>query len=509
MPSNCKKEGCLKQSSYGPEGGRPEYCAVHGKPLGLKNLNKLCAGGCGKIPSYGIVGSRDATHCATHGKLLGYENVTVPRCADCTTMATYGQEGTKKRTHCSTHGRLRGLVNVISPECAHAGCRVRPTYGDEGTSSVKYCSTHGKLLGLGDNTHARCVYAGCKTRPNFGLHGSKKATHCMTHQPPECVNIMALECLYDGCTTQPSYGTEGTKKALYCAEHGGSLSLVDVMNPRCSHGQCRAIASYGEVDTKKATSCAKHSLPHQVDVRHVKCAHAGCMSQPTWGAYCARCYATLHPDDPLVKATNKTEEKLSQFFIGSLRGDSVERNVRGARAPPWVGRYELDFLTASPGATNVECDGDQHFGRVEYFGNAESGVERDTMKTVLALSNGVSVVRVVQTDAWNDAFDWRALMRSMLSFAVDSARRDVPVVLFGARDGDDARYSGHAAALNGSSAERAYFAWMESADVMALRCLQTEERVYWRASSRFSLAADSTKTGKIWEERVAKQRKLK
>lgn len=296
--------------------------------------------------------------------------------------------------------------------------------------------------------------------------------------------------------------------------------MENVISRRCDEPTCNTTASFGFESDGHAVCCSAHKLDGMENVKTRRCVEPGCKttSNRDWGdgLLCARCYAAAHPEDPLVKARNKTEEKLAQFYSSQLGADfagvSNMRNARGGRAPAWALRYELDFLLAD-GSVNDECDGDQHFKVLSYFNAEDPGAERDATKMALALTAGVSVTRIPQKDVWGDRYDWRALKRAQLSLAVDaSARRREPVVLFACTGEDDRRYASHVEALCDAGgcvlASKAFYCWMEAPDVMAVQNAVSGATSHWRHDAHFSLGLMLTGTGGFVREGFTKQTRL-
>jgi very-short-patch-repair endonuclease len=374
-------------------------------------VNKRCEEeGCDTRPSYGIDCGKP-THCSTHGKIRGMKDVVSTRCEEegCDTLPSYGIERWKP-THCSTHGKLRGLKNVVSTRCEEEGCDTFSSYGIERWKPT-HCSTHGKLRGMKD--------------------------------------VVSTRCEEEGCDTFSSYGIE-LGKPTYCSAHGKLRGMKDVKSRCCEEEGCDTKPSYG-IDLGKPTHCSAHGkLRGMKDVKSTRCEEEGCDTRPSkpWAPFCAGCYAAKFPDDPLVVARNKTEAKICEFLNATLAAcisassTFNAMNVRGRAAPPWLGRFEMDFVLCG-GRVNLECDGGQHFRDVAMFRSSfDDQLERDVHKTLLALEHGVSVVRVVQEDVWADRGKWKAALSAALAFALERGEPAVVVC------GDRAPYAPYLRALS-------------------------------------------------------------
>lgn len=86
------------------------------------------------------------------------------------------------------------------------------------------------------------------------------------------------------------------------------------------------------------------------------------------------------------------------------------------------GRY--DFMVGHN--VLVELDGPQHFKPVRSWKTGFEVCEQDKSKEDLALANGMSVIRVLQDEVWNDTGDWRAYVADNVSMC---ALSDTPMVV--------------------------------------------------------------------------------
>ena len=74
----------------------------------------------------------------------------------------------------------------------------------------------------------------------------------------------------------------------------------------------------------------------------------------------------------------------------------------------------------------IELDGAQHFwSHQKYYTN--EGCERDLLKEEWAIAEGLSVVRVLQEDVWEDKLDWQGwLIKSSEAARTGEARLITP-----------------------------------------------------------------------------------
>ena len=119
---------------------------------------------------------KDAAHCVRH------RHRALCKHPECDKRPSYGVAGTKEATHCSEHGKERNLVDVISRRCEHSGCDKHPSYGVAGTKKATHCSEHGKERNLVDVISPRCVQ--CKNvRKQKKYRGH--CQRCFVHLFPE------------------------------------------------------------------------------------------------------------------------------------------------------------------------------------------------------------------------------------------------------------------------------------------------------------------------------------
>ena len=111
---------------------------------------------------------------------------------------------------------------------------------------------------------------------------------------------------------------------------------------------------------------------------------------------------------PICK--NKTEKILFEFLIVNYQSTIHQYK------PDWCKNKEtnrhLPFDIFIPLLKIiVEIDGYQHFGFVSLFkNNVNENQNRDVYKSLLALKNGISVIRIVQQDVWENKIDWKKLL---------------------------------------------------------------------------------------------------
>jgi len=113
---------------------------------------------------------------------------------------------------------------------------------------------------------------------------------------------------------------------------------------------------------------------------------------------------------------NKTEGKLLEWLQHIFPQARITRQYPG---PKLKRETYFDFLLTFPDGFEVlvELDGMQHFWANHRF-YTEEGCERDLAKEEWALAKGMSVVRVLQEDVWEDRYGWQ----DWLTKSIDKAR---------------------------------------------------------------------------------------
>ena len=124
---------------------------------------------------------------------------------------------------------------------------------------------------------------------------------------------------------------------------------------------------------------------------------------------------------------NKTEGKLRAWLEKTFSEATVNTQFRGPMTD-CGGQTHFDFhLTFSDGfEVLIELDGAQHFwSDKKYYTN--EGCERDLLKEDWAVAKGLSVVRVLQEDVWEDKLDWKGwLIKSIENARTGEARPITP-----------------------------------------------------------------------------------
>lgn len=111
---------------------------------------------------------------------------------------------------------------------------------------------------------------------------------------------------------------------------------------------------------------------------------------------------------------NKTEAKLNDWFKTNF-----EFEVKLQKKFDWcknldTNRYfPFDFYISSLKVI-IELDGRQHFKQVSNWNTPEHTMKRDVYKMKLALEHGITVIRLLQEDVFEDKNNWEELLKEHL-----------------------------------------------------------------------------------------------
>lgn len=108
---------------------------------------------------------------------------------------------------------------------------------------------------------------------------------------------------------------------------------------------------------------------------------------------------------------NKTERKLFEYVRDAL-GVDLEYQPTFV----WAKTYRYDFRVQDTDIL-IELDGKQHFCPVRTWKTGFDVCHDDLLKEQLANQSGFTIIRILQTDVWNDTSDWRAYLQKSLSEA--------------------------------------------------------------------------------------------
>ncbi|AHC55035.1 putative restriction endonuclease [Tunisvirus fontaine2] len=107
------------------------------------------------------------------------------------------------------------------------------------------------------------------------------------------------------------------------------------------------------------------------------------------------------------KCKNKTETKLLSFLEENFDGVIHQFKISWCKNPETDRFLPFDFCVSK---TVIELDGRQHYEQVSNWRNPEEQQKTDRYKESCALTNGHSVLRILQEDIWNDKINWKKLL---------------------------------------------------------------------------------------------------
>jgi very-short-patch-repair endonuclease len=96
---------------------------------------------------------------------------------------------------------------------------------------------------------------------------------------------------------------------------------------------------------------------------------------------------------------NKSEQKIADYLKIINVNFTPQYKIRNS-----IKRY--DFYLPDHKLI-VEVDGPQHFRQVSNWGSPEENLENDLQKMKIALSKGISILRIYQPDIFSDKIDWK------------------------------------------------------------------------------------------------------
>ena len=197
-----------------------EYCAQHA-PEGMVDVcsRKCRTEGCGKVPSFGVAGTKAAEYCAQHA-LEGMVDVKnrKSRTEGCGKIPSFGVAGTKMEEYCAQHAP-EGTVNVHGKMCRTAGCGKRSSFGAAGTKKAEYCAQHA-LDGTVDVKSPKCKTGSCVKIPSFGVADTKTVKYCAQH-------------------TRLQRGVEGFREREVGPHHSGKKNIANVIPSVAKHTNVR------------------------------------------------------------------------------------------------------------------------------------------------------------------------------------------------------------------------------------------------------------------------------
>ena len=141
--------------------------------------------GCGKIPSFGVTGTKTAEYCAQHAleRMIDVRNRKC-RTEGCDKRASFGIAGSKYVEYCAQHAP-DGIVNVKNRKCRIGGWGKLPSLGVAGTKTAEYCARH-SLDGMVQVKSRKCRSKQCGKKPSDGMADTRTAEYRAQNTRPQC-----------------------------------------------------------------------------------------------------------------------------------------------------------------------------------------------------------------------------------------------------------------------------------------------------------------------------------
>jgi len=206
---------CGKIPSFGLPGSRPVCCkgCKTSEMINVMVKNKKCP--CGKRPSFGLPGNRPE-YCK-ECKTTEMVDVVNKRCP-CGKQPYFGLPGSSPE--CCKECKTTEMVNVVSKRCP---CGKQPYFGLPGSSPE--CCKECKTTEMVNVVNKRCP---CGKIPYFGLPGNRPE-YCSGCKTDGMVNVVSKRC---PCGKQPSFGLPGSSPE--CCKECKTDCMVDVVSKKCS-----------------------------------------------------------------------------------------------------------------------------------------------------------------------------------------------------------------------------------------------------------------------------------
>ncbi len=114
---------------------------------------------------------------------------------------------------------------------------------------------------------------------------------------------------------------------------------------------------------------------------------------------------------------NKTEEKLTEWLKTNFKQVKFIKQAKfeWCRNPATGRQLPFDFYIPQLKVI-IEVDGPQHFVQVHNWGSPEETQKRDKLKEIFATDEGLTIVRLLQTDIFQDKNEWDIFLSEFLEF---------------------------------------------------------------------------------------------
>ena len=174
----------------------------------------------------------------------------------------------------------------------------------------------------------------------------------------------------------------------------------------CDNEKCELCFknSFASSDRAKYWSSENKKTPRQVSLHNAEkyifnceVCHESFPSAPSHvyeGKWCPNC-------------KNKTEAKLFIFLQTLFSRNEITKQFKflellSEHNRKWPFDFSIPHLMII-----IELDGPQHFRQISNWQSPEVAVKRDVIKMKYALTKGYTIIRLLQTDVWDDTNNWK------------------------------------------------------------------------------------------------------
>jgi hypothetical protein len=435
------------RASYGLPGGPPTHCkgCAEKQRLQVVRLKQACVVCKERSPSYGLQGTKTATHCAECAKAVNQQTgagqpqlkCLTQKCVQChETTANHSAAANRRPTHCSACAKGKPGMKRVIAACQVEGCEKRACHGQPGSSRRTHCATHGSDLGLVSITAQQRAAKEAELAAATAAAAAKAEEGQQEGKP--WVPARGF-CQVEGCELHATYGQPGSSNCTHCAADGGDLSLVSIAAQQRAARKARSAAT-------AAAAAAEEGLPQAAaDSRMSKqqdqqqegkpwtrakafCQVAGCVSRATYGkpgssnrTHCATHGGALHLVSP--NAQRHAAKKARHAAAAGAAAATEEGPVVAASSR--VRKQQAQQQEGKSGMSRVRRRHRREFCRVEGCGKRASYGEPGDSSTHCATHG--SALHLVSVQALQ-----RAAKKAELAAAVAAAgTEEGPVVAAG------------------------------------------------------------------------------
>lgn len=170
-----------------------------------------------------------------------------------------------------------------------------------------------------------------------------------------------------------------------------------------SHDKCKYLTKNNKFLPRNVFKSSRHIAEFKCEYNHI---FSTPLSKISAGNWCPMC-------------KHKTEAKLLDFLLTNNYKVTLPR-PKFDWCKGYGKHYEFDYVIEDRKII-IELDGVQHFKDVLYWNSeVECILQRDMYKTKCAIEHGYSIIRIEQSNVWNDLIDWRKELINTLDACINS-----------------------------------------------------------------------------------------